>query len=145
VRLGRCPLRRSFFFYRFLIVGAQVVAAVPRRCRSRRRISLLTCSGKEKILPVCGAELSGWRHLGCCQLQPGGSEPPRQYVHEFRVQTLLGAQPKSHNACMHPTHNFFPMALQDHTQLFQREGSHARRSYKFRFSQQRNLLNPPIV
>jgi hypothetical protein len=30
----------------------------PRRSRSRRRTTLLMCSGKEKILPVCSAALS---------------------------------------------------------------------------------------
>jgi hypothetical protein len=58
VRLGRCPRRRSLFL-QVIDRGTHAIAVAPRRCRSKRRTNLLICSGKEQILPVCSAELSG--------------------------------------------------------------------------------------
>jgi hypothetical protein len=48
-----------------------------------------------------------------------------KYFDEFRASTLLGAQPRSHKIVLAADAQIFPMAVQDYTQLFQREGLHA--------------------
>jgi hypothetical protein len=62
-KLSRCAKAdargAARFFLQVFDRGAQVVAAAPRRCRSKRRKNLLMFSGNKYILPVCGVELSG--------------------------------------------------------------------------------------
>jgi hypothetical protein len=51
-----------------------------------------------------------------------------KYSDELQFPMLLSAQPRPHNFFLPPTHSFFPMALQDYTQLLERGGLHQSRS-----------------
>jgi hypothetical protein len=65
----------------------------------------------------------GARHHDCCQLYPGGSEPPRKIF--LRVPgDALGCTAKIVNKKNSRRKKKFPMALQDHSQLFQGLGWH---------------------
>ena len=91
------PVAPLVFFVQILHRGAQVVAATPRRCRRRTRTNLLMCCGKNKFYPHTASNYPGARHHGCANCSPAVASRRAENVDEFRVPTLLVAQPRSHN------------------------------------------------
>jgi hypothetical protein len=83
--------------------------------------------------------------MAAASCSPAVASHRAKYFGDFRVQTLLGAQPTSHTKFYLPTQFFLPMAVRDYTQLLQRGGSQSprSRSQKFRFSLAAISAEPP--
>jgi hypothetical protein len=63
-----------------------------------------------------------------------------KYACDFRVPTLLGAQPRFHNLLLAADAQNFSESLRDFTQLFQRRGLQLQHR-----ARTQNPLNPPVV